>query len=94
MNRSGEANPGREPGRPAKALANALVVQFSDDTEADLTQASGRVEHLETGRGARFASASQLLECIASLLDGQRQEGPADAVPEPAHAPRDESDEK
>jgi hypothetical protein len=43
-------------------------VQFSADTDPGLEHASGRVEHLQTGRQGRFSSVADLAKCIAALL--------------------------
>jgi len=54
--------------RPGLPYAKAFVVQFTAETDARLEHAGGRVEHLQTGRRARFASIVDLLACIVSLL--------------------------
>jgi hypothetical protein len=53
---------------PALPYAKAFVVQFSADTDPGLEHASGRVEHLQTGRQGRFSSVADLAKCIAALL--------------------------
>jgi hypothetical protein len=46
-------------------------VQFSAETDPRLgTTTSGRVEHLQTGRRSRFASADELLAWIMETLAG------------------------
>ena len=54
--------------RPGLPYSNAFVVQFTAETDARLEQAGGRVEHLQSGRRARFASTVDLLACMVSLL--------------------------
>jgi hypothetical protein len=53
---------------PALPYARAFVVQFSADTDSGLEHATGRVEHLQTGRQLRFTSVAELVTCIAALL--------------------------
>ena len=53
----------------------AFVVQFTSNTEASLERAEGRVEHMQSGRRARFASTEQLLASFAHFLADE----PADA---------------
>jgi hypothetical protein len=38
------------------------------DTDSGLEHATGRVEHLQSGRQARFASVADLVTCITALL--------------------------
>ena len=68
------SNPGRPP-RPIAADAPALlperafVVEFTgvDDAVHD-EQLSGRVEHVVSGRAARFGSAGELLAFVHGVL--------------------------
>jgi len=46
----------------------AFLVQFSAETDADLRQAAGRVEHLKTGARSRFTSIDGLCAWIAAVL--------------------------
>ncbi len=46
----------------------AFVVQFSSDTGAAPGTFSGRVEHLNSGRRAHFATAEELLTVLEKLL--------------------------
>ncbi len=64
----------RAPDRPALPYAKAFVVQFTTETDACLEHATGRVEHLQSGRRAQFASVTDLLACIARLLAGNQSE--------------------
>ena len=55
---------------PALPYAKSFVVQFSAETDPRLGTTTGRVEHLQTGRRARFASADELLAWIMAMLAG------------------------
>jgi hypothetical protein len=55
---------------PALPYAKSFVVQFSADTDPRLGITTGRVEHLQTGRRSRFASADELLAWIMAMLAG------------------------
>ena len=46
----------------------AFVVQFSRDTATAPATFSGRIEHLSSGRRARFRSAHELLTIFGKLL--------------------------
>ena len=59
---------GRAGSGTALPYAKAFVVQFAAGTDAGLEHASGRVEHLQSGRQARFTSVTDLVACIAVLL--------------------------
>jgi len=61
--------------------ARAFVVQFTSETDAGLEHAEGRVEHMRSGRRVRFASAVDLLACIARLLADDRREQAKRDVP-------------
>ena len=54
----------------ALPYAKAFVVQFSAETDPRLGTTTGRVEHLQTGRRSRFASADELLAWIMAMLAG------------------------
>lgn len=54
---------------PALPAWKAFVVQFSYDAGTKDGGFSGRVEHLSTGRRARFESADALLALLQTLLD-------------------------
>jgi hypothetical protein len=62
----------------ALPYAKAFVVQFAAYTDPQSGAVSGRIEHLQTGRGSRFSSAHELLAAMMALLDGvdPRQTGP------------------
>ena len=47
----------------------AFVVQFNRETRRQTGTFSGRVEHMSTGRRARFASTGELIEVLTKLLD-------------------------
>ena len=62
---------------PALPYAKAFVVQFSTETDPRLRTAAGRIEHLQTGRRSRFASAEELLAGLKAMLanlDTSRQD--------------------
>jgi hypothetical protein len=46
----------------------AFVVQFSRDAGASSGICAGRVEHLSSGRRARFASSDELFAVLSRLL--------------------------
>jgi hypothetical protein len=48
--------------------SKAFVVQFAAETDPRLATVSGRIEHLQTGRRSRFASADELLAGIMTML--------------------------
>ncbi len=47
----------------------AFVVQFSREASTPAAVFAGRVEHLSSGRRARFGSAEELVTILAKLLD-------------------------
>ena len=55
--------------QPELPAWKAFVVQFSRETGSESGSCSGRVEHLSSGRRARFASAEELLAVLLRLLD-------------------------
>ena len=64
--------------KPTLPYAKAFVVQFGVETDARLEHVAGRVEHLQTGRRARFRSIEDLLACLVTML------GEIEASPEGA----------
>ena len=66
--RADKAGPSRSSDTSPLPYHKAFVVQFSAETDALLAHAAGRVEHLQTGRQARFASAAELLASLRALL--------------------------
>jgi hypothetical protein len=70
---------GAEDNRPgngtALPYAKAFVVQFAADTDPDHGHATGRIEHLQTGRQARFASMTELIARLAALLGSGANKG-------------------
>jgi hypothetical protein len=75
--------------RAGLPYANAFVVQFTAETDASLEHAGGRVEHLQSGRRARFASTADLIACMASLLTDEavKRAGPRAEGQSPRAAP-------
>lgn len=67
--------------RPTLPYAKAFVVHFTAQTDTRLEHAAGRVEHLQSGRRARFTSTADVLACIVALLadDGAEAAKRADA---------------
>jgi hypothetical protein len=53
---------------PSLPYGKAFMVQFSSVTDPSLEHATGRLEHLQSGRRAPFASAAELLACIGVML--------------------------
>ena len=53
---------------PALPVWKAFVVQFSRETRARSGPFAGRVEHMSSGRRARFASAQQLVAALRKLI--------------------------
>jgi len=54
---------------PALPAWKAFVVQFSREAGSATGVFSGRVEHLSSGRRARFASKEELIGNLQQLLD-------------------------
>lgn len=63
---SAAGNTGSGPELPAW---KAFVVQFSRDADAHAGGFSGRIEHLSSGRRARFASREDLLAILEHELE-------------------------
>ena len=55
-------------GLPQLPAWKAFVVQFSRETDAASAAWSGRVEHLSSGRRARFGSVEELVAALRRLL--------------------------
>ena len=53
---------------PALPVWKAFVVQFSRETTPHRGTFSGRVEHISSGRRARFETRRELLAVLANLL--------------------------
>jgi hypothetical protein len=54
--------------RPAFAPAQAFVVQFGRETNLDIGRMAGRVEHVVSGKGARFQSLAELVAFMREVL--------------------------
>jgi len=52
---------------------NAFLVQLAEDVDPAHGELSGRVEHLESGRRARFGSHAELLVQFAPMLEERRR---------------------
>lgn len=61
---------------PALPVWKAFVVQFSRETSSSTGAFSGRIEHLSSGRRARFASTKELLATLGKMLDELGQTEP------------------
>jgi hypothetical protein len=46
----------------------AFVVQFSAQTQVDLGQFTGRVEHVVSGHARRFQTLEELIGCLVQML--------------------------
>jgi hypothetical protein len=57
--------------------ARAFVVQFREEAGAAREGFAGRVEHMTSGRAARFHSPEELLAFFARVLNAMRAEPPA-----------------
>ena len=56
-----------EVARPLPAR-RAFVVQFSAQTQVDLGQFAGRIEHVVSGHARRFETLDELLACLVQML--------------------------
>jgi hypothetical protein len=54
---------------PALPVWKAFVVQFSRETAGQTGTFVGRVEHMSSGRRARFASTQELVATLQKMLD-------------------------
>ena len=54
---------------PTLPAYKAFVVQFSRETRSQGGVFSGRVEHMSSGRRARFGSRQELLAVLGKMLD-------------------------
>jgi hypothetical protein len=50
-------------------VGKAFVVQFTEETRTRRGVFSGRVEHMRSGRRARFDSAQELVVELGKMLD-------------------------
>jgi hypothetical protein len=60
---------------PALPVWKAFVVQFSRETGAQTGVFAGRVEHMSSGRRARFRSSEQLIAELRTMLDQLGENG-------------------
>lgn len=68
------AGEGLSSNAPELPTGKAFVLQFSRDTGPTLQPFAGRVEHLATGRRARFATFEEFQQAVIRLLrEAQRQ---------------------
>lgn len=64
---------------PRFPSGRAFVVQFASGSDIDADRYVGRVEHVVSGRGERFASRDELLRFMARIL----RDGPDVGRPAP-----------
>jgi hypothetical protein len=57
----------------------AFVVQLLEGAPVSSASVVGRIEHVASGRAARFASAAQLVDFMAAALRSPEEEGTGDA---------------
>jgi hypothetical protein len=53
---------------PSLPVWKAFVVQFSRETRAQTGPFVGRIEHISSGRRARFASTRELVTLLRTML--------------------------
>ena len=51
------------------AIQHAFVVQFAGHTAADAESLAGRIEHVVSGKSARFQSGESLLAFVMQVLE-------------------------
>ena len=73
----GPASSASEEEIPALPVWKAFVVQFSRETRTKTGIFSGRIEHLSSGRRARFATTEELLAALGKMLDELGENGDA-----------------
>ena len=64
---------------PSLPVSKAFVLQFTRETRSHGGIFSGRVEHINSGRRARFVSEQELLAVLGKLLEelgGSDEENP------------------
>jgi len=54
---------------PTLPVYKAFVVQFTRETRTHTGTFAGRVEHISSGRRARFTSPQELLAVLTKMLD-------------------------
>ena len=60
---------------PDLPVYKAFVLQFTRETRTHGGAFSGRLEHMSSGRRARFASRQELLGALEKMLDELGEEG-------------------
>lgn len=78
-------SPGSVTAEPLFPPRQAFVVHFQTGSDGTDARCEGRVEHVLSGRCARFRSARDLVESLQRLLreDGRADDAPAAEPPEP-----------
>jgi len=59
---------------PTLPVYKAFVLQFTRETRSQAGVFSGRVEHMSSGRRARFASKQELLAALEQMVDDLGEE--------------------
>ncbi len=67
--RTASDGPSRTP-VPELPAWKAFVVQFTRDAHTASATFAGRIEHLSSGRRARFSSAKEVVTLLGELLEG------------------------
>jgi len=62
------------------SVHRAFVVHFATGGNPRRRRFQGRVEHLSSGRTARFSSLAQLLEFVADVVDGSGAPVPRSSI--------------
>ena len=55
---------------PALPANRAFLIWLSDEVDLSASRLSGRVEHVTSGRRARFGSDRELRDFVSSILQG------------------------
>ena len=64
--------------QPRISRRRAFVVQYGDDARLERGEVFGRVEHVDTGRSARFSSQRELDAFVLEVLKESAREFGAD----------------
>ena len=55
---------------PVLPANRAFLIWLSDEVDPSASQLSGRIEHVKSGRRARFNSDRELRDFVSSILQG------------------------
>jgi len=67
---------------PQLPASRVFVVQYSKDADLKYHKASGRIEHVPSGRSVRFASQTELERFVIHVLCKEKDRKPTDDVQE------------